>query len=112
MKTPGRKPKIWRGYRNCATCTRWRPVSDFPVRRTRTGYEQITEVCDYCVRQRERERYQRKSAEEKQKIGERANKRAKKRQNKALIEIERLHSILDKQNEKMDRQQDKLACYT
>jgi hypothetical protein len=29
------------GYRNCERCTRWRPVSDFNVYKSRSGYEQI-----------------------------------------------------------------------
>ena len=29
--TRTKQPKLWRGYRNCDVCTRWRPVSDFTV---------------------------------------------------------------------------------
>ena len=104
----GPKPLIWRGYRNCDRCTRWRPVSDFTVYLTRTGYEQIKGECEYCKRERERERYHRLSVEKKRAKGVAANKRTMKRRNDALHEIERLRSILDKQNEQLEKQHDKL----
>jgi len=99
----GPKPLVWRGYRNCDVCTRWRPVSDFTVYQTRTGYEQIKGTCDACKRRVERERYERLTAEEKRAKGRKANKQAQKRRDKALVYIERQRDLLDRQNEKIER---------
>jgi hypothetical protein len=99
----GPKPLVWRGYRNCDVCTRWRPVSDFTVYQTRTGYEQIKGTCDACKRRVERERYDRLTPEQKRAKGRKANKQAQKRRDKALVYIERQRAILDKQNEKIER---------
>jgi hypothetical protein len=99
----GPKPLVWSGYRNCDVCTRWRPVSDFTVYQTRTGYEQIKGTCEACKRRVERERYDRLTQEEKRAKGRKANKQAQKRRDKALAEIERLQHNLDKQNEKINR---------
>lgn len=104
MKLRGPKPKHWRGRRNCDRCTRWRPVSDFTVYKTRTGYEQIKGECDHCKRERENARYAKLSEKQKRAKGIKANKQAEKRRNKALAEIERLHSIVDKQNETLEKQ--------
>jgi len=104
VKIRGPKPRLWRGYRNCDKCTRWRPVSDFTVYRTRTGYEQIKGECEHCKRERERARYDKLSEKQKRAKGIRANKQAEKRRNKALAEIERLHTILDKQNVRLEEQ--------
>lgn len=110
MKLPGKKPKIWRGYRNCSRCTRWRPVSDFPIRRTRTGFEQIEAVCNACKKEVASDYYNSLPPEEKQEKFEAINRREKKRKAKALSEIEHLHKMLDKQNEKIVRQQEKLTA--
>ena len=104
----GPKPLVWRGYRNCDKCTRWRPVSDFTVYQTRTGYEQIKGTCEHCKREAERLRYEALSPEQKRKKGIKANKQAEKRRNDALHEIERLRNTLDRQNEKLEKQWDKL----
>lgn len=108
MKIRGPKPLVWRGYRNCDRCTRWRPVSDFTVYQTRTGYEQIKGTCEECKKRVERERYARLTPEQKRAKGIKANKQAKKRREKALREIERQARILDKQNEKLEKQWDKI----
>jgi hypothetical protein len=108
LKIRGPKPKLWRGYRNCDKCTRWRPVSDFTVHKTRTGYEQIKGECEHCKREREQARYDKLSPEQKRKRGITANKQAQKRRDSALQEIERLHNILDKQNEQLEKQHDKI----
>jgi len=104
----GPKPLVWRGYRNCDKCTRWRPVSDFTVYQTRTGYEQIKGICEPCKREAERLRYEALSPEEKRKKGIKANEQARKRRDNALHEIERLRKILDKQNKQLEKQWDKL----
>lgn len=108
MKIRGPNPRLWRGYRNCDKCTRWRPVSDFTVYRTRTGYEQIKGTCDKCKRDAERERYEKLTLEQKRAKGVKANEQAQKRRDSALHEIERLRKILDKQNVKLDKQYDKI----
>lgn len=108
MKLRGPKPLIWRGYRNCDVCTRWRPVSDFTVYKTRTGYEQIKGECEYCKRERERERYHSLTPEQKKAKGRRANRQAQKRRDKALAYIERQREILDKQNDKIERLEQKV----
>ena len=108
MKFRGPKPLVWRGYRNCDKCTRWRPVSDFTVYQTRTSYEQIKGTCEACKRRIERERYDRLTPEQKRARGIEANKQALKRRNKALAEIERQAKILDKQNVKLEKQWDKI----
>jgi hypothetical protein len=99
----GPKPLVWTGYRNCDVCTRWRPVSDFTVYQTRTGYEQIKGTCDACKRKVERDRYNRLTPAQKKAKGVKANKQAQKRRDKALTFIERQAAILDKQNEKIER---------
>jgi hypothetical protein len=104
-----RKHKTWRGYRNCDRCTRWRPVSDFTVYKTRTGYEQIKGECQECKRQREHERYQSLSEEEKRKKGKKANEQAWQRRNHALEFIERQRKILDEQNHQIEKLSDRLA---
>ena len=104
----GPKPLVWRGYRNCDRCTRWRPVSDFTVYLTRTGYEQIKGTCEVCKREVERQRYNNLTSEQKRAKGIKANKQAEKRRNDALHEIERLRKILDKQNVRLDKQHDKI----
>lgn len=108
MKFRGPKPLVWRGYRNCDRCTRWRPVSDFTVYQTRTGYEQIKGECEHCKREREKERYAKLTPEEKRARGIKANKQALKRRQKALEEIARQARILDKQNEKLEKQWEKI----
>ena len=108
MRIRGPKPQLWRGYRNCDKCTRWRPVSDYTVYKTRTGYEQIKGECEHCKRERETARYNKLTPEQKRAKGVKANEQAQKRRNKALAEIERLHKILDKQNEKLEKQYDKI----
>lgn len=108
MRRPSKIPKLWRGYRNCDVCTRWRPVSDFTVVRLRTGYEQIKGQCEHCKRERERARYDKLTPEQKSAKGKKANKQAQKRRHDAIDEIKRLHKILDKQNEKLDKQWDKI----
>jgi hypothetical protein len=104
VRIRGPRPKLWRGYRNCDKCSRWRPVSDYTVYKTRTGYEQITSECDHCKREREKARYDKLSETEKRSKGIKANKRAMKRRSKALVEIERLHAIVDEQNERLEEQ--------
>jgi hypothetical protein len=99
----GPKPLVWRGYRNCDVCARWRPVSDFTVYQTRTGYEQIKGTCSECKRRIEKERYDRLTPEQKKAKGRKANKQAQKRRDKALVYIERQRDLLDKQNEKIER---------
>jgi predicted RNase H-like nuclease (RuvC/YqgF family) len=106
----GPKPLVWRGYRNCDVCTRWRPVSDFTVYQTRTGYEQIKGTCDACKRQVERDRYNRLTPEQRRAKGVKANKQAAKRRNKALEYIERQAKILDRQNEKIDKLEKKVEA--
>jgi hypothetical protein len=100
----GKKPKRWRGYRNCDVCSRWRPVSDYPVYKSRSGYEQIKGQCFACKRAKERARYDRLDAKAKRAKGIKANQQAKKRRTAALHEIERLHKNLDKQNERIEKQ--------
>ena len=107
-KPAGPKPIAWRGYRNCDRCTRWRPVSDFTVYRTRTGFEQIKGECDHCKRQREKERYDALTPEQKRAKGKKANKQAQKRRDKALVFIERQRRILDEQNHKIEILSDKI----
>jgi hypothetical protein len=104
----GPLPLVWRGYRNCDRCTAWRPVSDFTVYQTRTGYEQIKGTCDACKRQVERDRYNKLSPAQKKLKGVKANKQAQKRRDKALIYIERQRAILDKQNDKIERLEKKV----
>jgi hypothetical protein len=104
VRIRGPRPKLWRGYRNCDKCSCWRPVSDYTVYKTRTGYEQITSECDHCKREREKARYDKLSETEKRSKGIKANKRAMKRRSKALVEIERLHAIVDEQNERLEEQ--------
>lgn len=104
---PGPKPKLWRGYRNCNRCSRWRPVSDFPIRKTRIGYEQITGICQACIREQEQHRYASLSWEGKQEVGRRANRNARKRKKKQLTFIERQRKILDEQNEELERMHEK-----
>jgi hypothetical protein len=99
----GPKPLVWRGRRNCNVCTRWRPVSDFTVYQTRTGYEQIKGTCEVCKREKENARYQSLTPEQKRKKGIKANKQTLKRRNKALDYIERQRKLLDKQNDKIER---------
>ena len=108
MKIRGPKPKIWHGYRNCDRCTRWRPVSDFTVYKTRTGFEQITGECEYCKRRRELERYHKLTPEQKRAKGAKANKQAQKRRDKALSFIERQRKTLDEQNHKIEVLSDKI----
>lgn len=104
----GPKPLVWRGYRNCARCTRWRPVSDFTVYLTRTGYEQIKSECAACKRERGRESYGSLTPEEKRIKGIEANRRTQMRRQRALAQIERQRKNLDKQNEKLEQQWDKI----
>ena len=104
MRLPGRRPKLWRGYRNCDVCSRWRPVSDYPVYKSRSGYEQIKGICESCKNKKERERYESLTPEQKRAKGKEANRHQRKRRVDALHEIERLRSILDEQNEKLDKQ--------
>ncbi|HWI67255.1 MAG TPA: hypothetical protein VNS88_02550 [Nitrospiraceae bacterium] len=104
MKFRGPKPKLWRGYRNCNQCTRWRPVSDFTVYRSRSGYEQIKGVCEICKREKERARYDKLTPEEKRAKGIKANKQAQKRRDKQLRQIEHQRIILDKQNVRLEKQ--------
>lgn len=104
----GPKPLVWRGYRNCDVCTRWRPVSDFTVYQTRTGYEQIKGTCEACKRRVERERYDKLTPAQKQAKGRKANKQAQKRRDKALEEIQRLQANLDKQNVRIERLWDRV----
>lgn len=104
----GPKPKLWRGYRNCERCTRWRPVSDFTVYKTRTGYEQIKGECIECKRQREKERYDKLTDEQKRAKGKKANKQAERRRNKSLHEIEKLRDEIAKQDRKLEKQHEKI----
>ena len=99
----GPKPLVWRGYRNCERCTRWRPVSDFTVSTTRTGYEQIKGECEHCKRQRAKDAYNKLTPEQKRAKGRKANKQAQQRRTSALGEIERLQKNLDKQNERIEK---------
>jgi predicted RNase H-like nuclease (RuvC/YqgF family) len=104
----GPKPKLWRGYRNCDVCTCWRPVSDYPVYKSRSGFEQIKGECIACKRKKERARYDKLTPEQKRQRGIKANQQAKKRRNEALHEIERQRKVLDKQNVKLEKQWAKL----
>jgi hypothetical protein len=104
VRIPGPRPKLWRGYRNCERCTRWRPVSDFNVYKSRSGYEQIRGECDQCKRDREKLRYDKLSETQKRSKGIKSNKQAAKRRSKALSEIQRLHVIVDDQNERLEEQ--------
>lgn len=108
MRIPGKKPKRWRGYRNCDVCTCWRPVSDFTVYKLRSGYEQIKGQCEVCKRERERARYDKLTQKQKYERGKKFNEQARKRRNDALQEIARLHKILDKQNVKLEKQHARL----
>ena len=110
MKLPGPKPKIWKGYRNCSRCTRWRPVSDFPIRKTRSGYEQIESVCNACKWAREKARYNGLTKEEKREYGRRVNRRARRRKQRHLHSIEHLREVLEKREQQIARQEEKLAA--
>lgn len=110
MKLPGPKPKIWRGYRNCSRCTAWRPVSDFPIRKTRSGFEQIESVCNACKWSREKARYNGLSKNEKREYGRRVNRRARRRKQRQLRVIEHQRAILDKRERQIARQEEKLEA--
>lgn len=62
------------GRQNCKRCTRWRPVSDFKVRKTKHG-EKPEGVCQPCYRAGERERWASRSDAEKKRIMNRINAR-------------------------------------
>jgi predicted Fe-S protein YdhL (DUF1289 family) len=62
------------GRQNCKRCTRWRPISDFKVRKTKHG-ETPEGVCTPCHRARERERWANKPDAEKKRIMNRINAR-------------------------------------
>lgn len=110
MKLPGPKPKIWKGYRNCTRCTAWRPVSDFPIRKTRSGYEQIESVCNACKWGREKARYNGLTKEEKREYGRRVNRRARRQKQRQLRTIEHQREILDKRERQITVQEEKLAA--
>jgi hypothetical protein len=74
----------------------------------RTGYEQIKGTCEHCKREIERERYNKLTLEQKQARGKKANKQAQKRRDKALAYIERQAKILDKQNDRIERLEQKV----
>lgn len=109
MRLRGPKPKIWQGYRNCSKCTRWRPVSDFTVYKTRSGFEQIKSECEVCKRGRETARYDEMSPEQKKAKGKLANINAERRRNKALRQIDRLKIDLDAAERQIEVQKLKLA---
>jgi hypothetical protein len=100
----GPKPKCWRGYRNCSRCTRWRPVSDFPVRRLRSGYEQIEAQCECCKRAIERERYDNLDDKAKAEYGRRVNERTRRARKRQLAKIHRAAEQLAAQDRKLEQQ--------
>lgn len=104
LRRTGPKPKLWRGRRNCSRCTRWRPVSDFPIRRLRSGYEQIESQCEYCKREIERERYNNLDDEAKAEYGRRVNERNRRARQKQLTKIQRAAEELVKQDRKLEQQ--------
>jgi len=104
LRFRGPKPKRWRGYRNCNQCTRWRPVSDFTVYKSRSGYEQIKGVCEVCKREKERARYDSLTPQQKRAKGIKANKQAQARRDKQLRQIEHQRKMLDKQNVRLEKQ--------
>jgi hypothetical protein len=110
VKLPGPNPKIWRGYRNCTRCTAWRPVSDFPIRKTRSGFEQIEAVCNACKWAREKARYNGLTKEEKREYGRRVNRRTRRRKQKQLRMIEHQREVLEHRERQIARQEEKLAA--
>ena len=62
------------GRQNCKRCTRWRPISDFKVRKTKHG-EKPEGVCQPCIRAKERERWASRSDADKKRIMKRINTR-------------------------------------
>jgi len=108
MLLRGPKPKLWRGYRNCSRCTRWRSVSDFPVYKLRSGYEQIQAQCEYCKREIERERYNNLDEEAKAEYGRRVNERNRRSREKYLAKIHRAAEEIAKQDRKLDKQHVKI----
>ena len=111
-KIRGVKPKVWRGYRNCSRCTRWRPVSDYPVRKSRspTGRDQIQSVCNECKRRQGREHYDKLSDDEKRAKGVKANQQAQKRRDRYLSGIEQQAEELAKLEAKIEKMREKMAA--
>jgi hypothetical protein len=108
VKLRGPRPKVWRGYRNCSRCTCWRPVSDYPVYKLRSGYEQIASQCEYCKRAIERERYDNLDDEAKAEYGRRVNERNRRNREKRLKAIKQAAAEIAKQDRKLERQHEKI----
>lgn len=83
-------------------------MSDFPIRRTRSGFEQIESVCNACKWTRERERYNGLSPEEKREYGQRVNLRTRLRRHRQLHVIEHQRHVLEKREQQIARQEEKL----
>lgn len=85
-------------------------MSDFPIRRTRSGFEQIESVCNACKWTRERERYNGLSPEEKREYGKRVNLRTRLRRHRQLHVIEHQRHVLEKREQQITKQEEKLAA--
>jgi len=80
------------------------------VRKSRTKYDQILGICEACKRRIEKERYDNLSDNEKYEKGKRANKQAVKRRYKQLHEIEKLRKEIAKQDNKLEKQHEKIRA--
>ena len=85
-------------------------MSDFPIRKTRSGYEQIESVCNACKWAREKARYNGLTKDEKREYGRRVNRRTRRRKQKQLRIIEHQREILEHRERQIAVQEEKLAA--
>lgn len=85
-------------------------MSDFPIRKTRSGFEQIESVCNACKWGAEKARYNGLTKEEKREYGKRVNLRTRLRRQRQLRIITHQREILEKRERQIAVKEEKLAA--
>jgi hypothetical protein len=93
--------------KNCTKCKRWKLAIEFPWRWKSRGralaIPYIHSVCSSCKTQKERERYDALTPEEKRAKGKKANRQAYERRHKLNAQVVKLKTRVETLEERLDK---------